>query len=213
MFPEDDLLPLSALQHLLYCPRQCALIHIERLWAENVLTVQGRQLHDKAHAGGGESRRQLRTARGLMVRSLKLGIWGQADVVEFHQAVLFPVEYKRGRPKKHDADCVQLCAQAMCLEEMLQTSIPAGALFYGRTRRRQEVLFDPPLRQLTLDAIARLHELIASGRTPPAVYDSVKCDRCSLKGLCLPEAGANASAYLRRSLAQALTHPILEGEP
>lgn len=214
VYAEDDLLPISALQHLLYCPRQCALIHIERLWAENQWTVEGRNLHVKAHAGKGESRKGNRQARSLMVRSLKLGIWGQTDIVEFQaeEAGLppFPVEYKRGKPKAHDADRVQLCAQALCLEEMLGQSIPAGALFYGRTRRRQEVTFDEPLRQLTIETIDRLHKLIRSRRTPAAVYEKQKCERCSLRYLCLPEAGRSAQAYLRRSIQYSLSHLAAE---
>lgn len=236
MFPEDDLLPISALQHLLFCPRQCALIHVERMWAENSLTREGRHLHEKADAGKGESRKRaggaLRIARGLALRSLTLGIAGKADVVEFRtapdapidsaqggpfdgaqggatvqgSAVPFPVEYKRGKPKKNRCDEVQLCAQALCLEEMLACPVPAGALFYGRTRRRVDVLFDRALRELTLRLIGQLREMIDSGRTPPAVREK-KCDRCSLLHLCLPEARPGtdaASRYLRRSLQQTL---------
>lgn len=212
MYAEDDLLPISALQHLLYCERQCALIHIERLWAENALTIQGRHLHDKAHGGRGEKRNSQRTARSLQVRSLRLGLYGVTDVVEFRPnldgavAIPFPIEYKRGRPKAHDADRVQLCAQAICLEEMLGVAVPNGALFYGKTRRRQDVPFDDSLRKLTFLTIDRLHVLIASGQTPPAIYERNKCDRCSLKSLCLPELGSalGASAYLRRSLSHAI---------
>jgi CRISPR-associated exonuclease Cas4 len=209
LFPESDLLPISALQHLLYCPRQCALIHIERLWAENRLTVEGRHMHEKrAHARGGERRSGLRIERGLPLRSLRLGLFGQADVVEFHQdGVVFPIEYKRGRPKSHDADRVQLCAQALCLEEMLSASISAGAIFYGRTRRRLEVAFDPSLRQLTLQTIDALHELIATQQSPPARYEKTKCDRCSLRHLCLPnvlEGSESAMRYLSRSMAAVL---------
>lgn len=227
MFPEDDLLPISALQHLLFCPRQCALIHVERLWAENRLTVEGRHLHQRADAGKGEARGptrgSLRVARGLPVRSLQLGVWGKADVVEFRgpaagslqrpgdgdplsrQLVPFPIEYKRGKPKRDGSDRVQLCAQALCLEEMLGAAVPAGAIFYGVTRRREEVPFDDALRALTLRTIERLHEMVASGRTPPAVREK-KCERCSLKSLCLPEVLEGrepASRYLRRSLALA----------
>jgi CRISPR-associated exonuclease Cas4 len=206
-FPESDLLPISALQHLIYCPRQCALIHNEQQWAENRLTVEGQQLHDKAHdARKAESRPGVRIARGLRLRSFELGITGQADVVEFHHdeadaergsaseasgpapASVLPIEYKRGRPKRHHADEVQLCAQALCLEEMLGLPgpIPAGRLFYGQTRRRQDVPFDPTLRQRTRHTIAQLRELIDSGQTPPARYEPRKCDRCSLIELCMP---------------------------
>jgi CRISPR-associated exonuclease Cas4 len=210
MYPESDLLPLSALQHLLYCPRQCALIHLEQLWAENSLTVQGRHLHERADSATREVREGVRTVRSLPLRSLRWGLIGKADVVQFHAPPAggcFPVEYKRGKPKPHDADRVQLCAQALCLEEMLNTQVPAGALFYGKTRRRLDVPFDASLRSLTEQTIQQLHELIASKKTPPAEYDPGKCDRCSLINLCMPRAarrwGASAS-YLDQSLKQVL---------
>ena len=212
MFSEDDLLPISALQHLLFCDRQCALIHIEGLWVENRLTVEGRHLHDKAHEGPREVRAGVRIARGLPLRSFRLGLTGKADVVEFRAAPEapagspFPVEYKRGRPKRHDADRVQLCAQALCLEEMLSTPVPAGALFYGRTRRRVDIAFDGTLRQLTEDTARRLHHLLASGRTPVAIRE-LKCDSCSLVDVCLPEAMGprhSAARYVARALDAAL---------
>jgi CRISPR-associated exonuclease Cas4 len=255
MFAEDDLLPISALQHLLFCERQCALIHVERLWAENALTVQGRHLHERADSGKANTRGDCRTARGLPLRSLRLGLIGKADVVEFRARpaggssadpaasapigglpasdfgelsrfvamsppspltpVPFPIEYKRGRPKAHDADRVQLCAQAMCLEEMLGAAVPAGALFYGKTRRRLDVPFDPALRDLTERTAARLHEMIRSGRTPPPLYEEKKCGRCSLINLCLPKGvagrSAAASAYLTRALAGSLAGAIPDG--
>jgi len=214
VFTEDTLLPLSALQHLLFCERQCALIHIEGLWAENRLTVEGRHLHGKAHEGGDETRDGIRVVRGLAVRSLRLGLVGKADVVEFRPPALpetrprpFPVEYKRGRPKRHEADRVQLCAQALCLEEMLRVDVPAGALFYGRTRRRLDVRFDVSLRRLTEESAMRLHVLITSGRTPRAVR-APKCDNCSLLHLCLPDAlrpRLSATRFVARSLAESLT--------
>ena len=229
MFPEEDLIPLSALQHLLYCERQCALIHVEQLWAENSLTVEGRHLHQKADKGKGQARAGLRVTRALPLRSLRLGLIGKADVVEFRggsdegtkrrsdegeasgaasAGIPYPIEYKRGRPKSHDADRVQLCAQALCLEEMLGVAVPAGALFYGRTRRRVEVVFDAPLRQLTEETARRVHELFTSRRTPPAVRDK-KCERCSLRHLCLPEAMSRrepASRYLARALEATLSN-------
>jgi CRISPR-associated exonuclease Cas4 len=237
LFTEDDLLPISALQHLLFCERQCALIHVERLWVENRLTVEGRLLHDKAHAGPDESRRGVRVVRQLPLRSLRLGLVGVADVVEFQPSehgvaetnslhtpqsgntqrappdTPFPVEYKRGKPKTADCDRVQLCAQAMCLEEMLGVSVPAGALFYGRTRRREQVAFDAGLRALTEQTAARLHELISLGRTPVAVR-MPKCRNCSLAQLCLPEpakGSRSAARYLQRALRQSET-PSEAGE-
>ena len=208
MFSEDELWPLSALQHLLFCERQCALIHIEQLWEENRLTAEGRVLHERVHENGIESRRDVRIARGIRLRSLRLGLVGQADVVEFHRCgdiwVPFPVEYKRGKQKTGDIDTVQVCAQALCLEEMLGMSVPAGALFYGTTRRRVEVVFDQSLRDKTTVAANRLHQLIDQGLTPPAIYTK-KCDRCSLFSLCLPKsAGQNKSAiaYLNRIVSE-----------
>lgn len=218
MFDEDSLLPISALQHLLFCERQCALIHVERLWAENRLTVEGRQIHEKAHEARGETRGALRIARGLQLRSLRLGLVGVADIVEFHhnesgQTVPFPVEYKRGRPKSHDADRVQLCAQALCLEEMLAVSVPGGALYYGKTRRRRDVRMDISLRQRTEQACARLHEMIGNRETPRATREK-KCDSCSLLDLCLPDAVApsrSASRYVARSLASSLSQGAAGG--
>jgi CRISPR-associated exonuclease Cas4 len=211
MFAEDDLLPISALQHLLYCPRQCALIHLEQLWAENSLTIHGKHLHERADSGKSELRDGVRVVRSLPLRSLKWGLIGKADIVEFHANSAgercFPVEYKRGKPKAHDADRVQLCAQAICLEEMLGVIVSSGALFYGKTRRRLDVAFDEPLRNLTEQTIARLHELIACRVTPPAVYEKEKCERCSLINLCMPRAGSRlrkASGYLDHTLVNVL---------
>ncbi|HHB77578.1 MAG TPA: CRISPR-associated protein Cas4, partial [Desulfobulbus sp.] len=183
MYSEDDLVMISALQHLLFCPRQCALIHIEQLWQENRLTAEGRILHERVHNAGSESRRKVRVEFDMPIRSRELGVIGRADVVEFHlqddgRWQPYPVEYKRGRPKKDDSDRVQLCTQALCLEEMLHQDVPAGALYYGRKKRRHEVLFDDRLRQITRETAATLHELLAKGRTPAPRY-SRRCDRCS----------------------------------
>jgi len=200
MFTEDDLLPLSALQHLLFCERQCALIHVEQQWDENRYTAEGRIMHERADTGRPESRKDLRLEFGVSLRSFKLGLVGKADVVEFHRVLKtlggkkppvskwqpFPVEYKRGRPKKNNIDRVQLCAQAMCLEEMLSVAVPRGALFYGKTRRRVDVALDEVLRQETASAARKLHELFDSRRTPPPVYAS-KCNRCSFLETCLPK--------------------------
>jgi len=197
MYTEDDLLPISALQHLIFCDRQCALIHIEQAWAENIYTAEGRIMHEHVHAEERESRGKVRIEYSMPLRSLRLGLIGKADVVEFHRKPTsqkpssvewqpYPVEYKRGKPKKNNSDKVQLCAQALCLEEMLKVEIPNGALFYGRTRRRLDVVFDGTLRKLTEETAMRLHEMIESGRTPTPVY-SKKCDTCSLAGMCLPK--------------------------
>ena len=207
-------LPLSALQHLLFCERQCALIHVERLWEENRFTAEGRVLHEKVDEGRGESRPGVRITRSLQLRSEALGLHGVADVVELHARVdggwqPFPVEYKRGKPKAHDADLVQLCAQTICLEEAFGVPVPEGALFYGQTRRRLDVVFDEGLRSLTQRTAARLHELIASGVTPRAVKEK-KCEACSLKEVCLPEAMSRprgAAGWNTQAFAEALQEP------
>ena len=190
MYDEDDLLPLSGLQHLQFCSRQWALIHIEGVWSENRFTVEGKHLHERVHEMESETRNGIKTVRGLLLRSLRLGLSGQADVVEFHPGegteVPFPVEYKRGRPKPDRCDEVQLCAQALCLEEMLHTSIPRGALFYGQPRRRHDVDFDESLRKETHALAETMHRLFDAGQTPVAVYES-KCDNCSLYHWCLPK--------------------------
>ena len=187
MFTEDQLLPISALQHLIFCERQCALIHVERLWAENQFTAEGNQLHNKVHDEGQSQNKDIRVARALAVRSFELGLVGQADLVEFHsQDLVIPIEYKRGIPKKSRADEVQLCAQAICLEEMLGLSITAGYLFYGKRKRRTEVQLDHQLRLTTRHTTERLHQMIGNRETPAAIREP-KCDHCSLVHLCLPD--------------------------
>jgi CRISPR-associated exonuclease Cas4 len=213
MFTEDELLPLSALQHLIFCERQCALIHLEQVWVENPATFAGRELHEKVDTAGQETRGDLRVARALALRSFRLGLAGRADAVELHRSEEgaeipglagrwrpFPVETKRGKPKRNRCDEVQLCAQALCLEEMLGVPVPAGALFYGKTRRRLEVGFDPGLRRATEEAATRLHALFAEGVTPAAVREP-KCDECSLLAVCLPAAPQRSA---RRYLAETL---------
>lgn len=182
---------LSALQHYLFCPRQCALIHVEQLWAENLFTAEGRLLHETADQPGHEKRRSVRVATAMPLASKRLGLSGTADLVELRKAdngwQPFPVEYKRGRPKAHRADEVQLCAQAICLEEMFNTAIGEGALFYGKTRRRTSVVFDEKLRHLTEQTAAKCHELLKAGQTPAPHYDKRRCNACSLLDLCRPE--------------------------
>ena len=208
MYTDEDLLPISALQHLQYCERQCALIHIENVWTENVLTAEGRLMHDRVDGGGHETRGSVRTAYSLRLRSLRLGLTGQADVVEFHRQdsgawLPYPVEFKRGHPKANDCDRVQLCAQALCLEEMKGVTIEAGALFYGETRHRLDVTFDAELRAKTEALCARLHAFIEAGVTPVAAYEKGKCDHCSLLANCLPQSagtGKSARKWLARQL-------------
>ncbi len=193
-YSEEDLLPLSGLQHLAFCERQCALIHIEQAWAENLYTAEGRILHERVDQADQVSRGEVRIEYGMPLRSLRLGLIGKADVVEFHRSIgpsgdmwlPFPVEYKRGRPKKADVDRIQLCAQAICLEEMLNAEVPSGALFYGKTRHREDVVFDGQLRLETEETARRFHALIVAGVTPRPVSGTY-CETCSLKDLCLPK--------------------------
>ncbi|MEZ6128334.1 MAG: CRISPR-associated protein Cas4 [Planctomycetaceae bacterium] len=264
MHTEDDLLPISALQHLLFCERQTALIHIERLWEENRFTAEGRALHRKADAAKSETRDGIRITRGLPVHSFKLGLYGVCDVVQFKSPDIIPqpklslpkrieqqlrltrasgeaalglprangevspdsdtgvsgeaspagrvkqtafqhwtitlVEYKRGKPKANDCDRVQLCAQAMCLEEMLNVDISRGDLFYGKQQHRTEVRFDNALRTTTEDTVNRLHALIQSRQTPHAIREK-KCDTCSLLSVCMPpKVSRSAKDYVQKMI-------------
>ncbi|HWR37350.1 MAG TPA: CRISPR-associated protein Cas4 [Clostridia bacterium] len=188
-------LPISALQHLAFCPRQWGLIHVEQAWVENRLTAEGRLMHEKADSGTEELRGGVRIVRGLLLESRILALTGRADVVEFRPAP-FPVEYKRGKAKPTDCDIVQLCAQALCLEEMLGTSVPAGAIFYGEPRRRTEVAFSDALRERTTMLTEQMHTLHAAGVTPAATPGR-HCRNCSLVALCLPNATSGERSALR----------------
>lgn len=206
---EADLIPISALQHYAYCPRQCALIHLEQVWADNSHTMEGHLLHEKAHSGEATTRKGLRITTDLPLCSHALGVTGQADVVEFRkdggQWLPFPVEYKKGRPHKgSDADQVQLCAQALCLEEMLEVPVPEGALFYGQQRRRSAVIFDDALRERTQTIAAQVQTLFRDGITPPP-SDGVACESCSLQEFCLPavKQGRDRSTRYVQQLCQA----------
>lgn len=205
MFSEDELLPISALQHLAFCERQWGLIHLEGLWDENRLTVEGRHLHGRVDEAETEVRGDVRIVRGLRLRSLRLGLSGKADIVEFHSdGGVTPVEYKRGRPKIEPCDEFQLCAQALCLEEMLGVPIAKGMLFYGVPRRRYTVTFDNALRLKTEGLCARLHALTKEGKTPKAKYDK-KCRSCSLFESCLPKACGGkrgVEQYLKSTLKE-----------
>lgn len=269
MYAEDDLLPISALQHLVFCPRQCALIHLEHIWADNRLTAEGRLLHERADSNTRETRPDRRIVRSLPLRSFRLGLAGKADVVEFRRlksksdAVRYndasadntrdpdspdsdersivpethvhgpedlahansiplatslplqgfdgmwrpmPVEYKRGKPKIDRCDEAQLCAQALCLEEMLGVRVNKGAIFYGQPRRRHKVVIDDDLREYTVSLARQLHSLISTQKTPPAVYGK-KCRSCSLVNQCLPKATDNrntARNYLNRAIKDAI---------
>jgi len=218
MFTEDELLPISALADIVFCERRAALHRLEEIWQENVSTIEGHHLHDKVHAGEGESRGTVRIVRGLRLRSLRLGLSGVADVFEFHRLeqntegivlqgvsgrwMPFPVEYKRGVVRHEESFECQLCAQALCLEEMLNCHIPAGALFYGLSRRRKDIFLTNDLRRGTAIAAVRLHQVVNAGITPPATYEK-KCEKCSLLAQCMPKTaggGKSATAWLAAQL-------------
>ncbi len=207
---DDDYLPISALNDLLFCERRCAMHRVEQVWVENRFTLEGTAAHRKVH--GEPSSEELggdRRTRGLRLRSERLRLAGIADLVEFHGAggrqTPYPVEYKRGRRRRWDNDDVQLCAQALCLEEMLNVKVPAGAVFHLKSRRRREILFDGALRVRTETAARRLHELFESGETPPPVVKA-RCRGCSLFDLCMPQmlAERKRAAGYQRGLFAAL---------
>jgi CRISPR-associated exonuclease Cas4 len=198
------------LQHYLFCPRQCALIHVEQMWAEDGATAEGRLMHERVDSGGPDRRAGVRTVRGMAIRSFALGVAGKADAVEFHgtgpDAAVFPVEYKRGRPKAHRADEVQLCAQAICLEEMLGRAVPEGALFYGETRRRLVVHFDADLRALTADVARQAQAMIGAGTTPPPHLQPVAqmLHAGSVRARCSGKAARKVSAWLAAQINTSL---------
>lgn len=210
MYSEDDLILISGLQHLEFCERQWMLIYIERQWQENLLTIEGDQLHKNVHQAGSQSRGELRLATGLMLKNEKLGLYGVADMVEFHRdddggIVVpgfkernrrwrpYPVEYKRGRKRWDVADETQLCAQALCLEEMLGASIAVGAIYYGEPRRRTEIELTDILR-MKVEALCSRARALASGSAQPQYTPGRQCRACSLNELCMPELTSDNSA-------------------
>jgi len=219
-YSDNDLLQLSALQHYVFCPRQCALIHLEQQWSENRFTAEGRAQHDRVDRPEHETRDGIRYEYAVMLRSLRLGLIGKADVVEFHlksqisnlksPARVYPVEHKRGRPKPTHCDWIQLCAQALCLEETLNIHITEGAIFYGQPRRRQPVQFTDTLRTETEQTAKAIHALINTGITPPAQYNKKKCTACSLLDICMPQKHRSVSRYLKESLSESSN---LKSEP
>lgn len=208
---EGEPIPISALQHAVYCLRQAALIHLERLWEENRLTAEGRVLHEVAEKPGMRRARGVRRVMALPLASKRLGIAGIADLVEFHpgagnREVPYPVEYKRGKAKPHRADDVQLCAQALCLEEMTGTSAPEGALFYAETKRRVVVAIDAELRNLTETIVSDLARIFSARQTPPPTVHKSRCRACSLIELCRPDAVQRpAKAWRDRMVERMLT--------
>ena len=216
---DEDLLQLSGLQHFAFCRRQWALIYLVQQWAENLYTVEGRLLHHRAHDEAARERRgSTLILRGLPIVSHSLGLSGQCDVVEFllvpngvplhgEEGLWqpYPVEYKRGKPKSHQADELQLCAQAMCLEEMLCCEIPEGALFYGEPRRRTVVAFTEELRQTVRNFTEEMHQYAKRNYTPKA-KTSRSCNACSLKERCIPQLTRRVSVsdYLKQAMEETL---------
>lgn len=214
-YSEDEYLMISGIQHFSFCRRQWALIHIEQQWEENVHTVTGELMHQKAHDPYlTEKRKDLLIVRALPVSSRTLGLSGECDIVEFHRQEegvtlyghrgtygIFPVEYKKGKPKSTEEDILQLAAQAMCLEEMFSASILQGAIFYGETRRREVVEITPELRKQVSDMAREMHQYYARGYTPQ-VRGNKKCSACSLKESCLPrlEKTVSVGTYIRQAL-------------
>jgi len=185
---DEYYLPISALQHYAYCPRQCALIHIEQAWSENYWTAQGRLLHERVDSGEPETRGAVRNERGVEVISHELRLIGKLDLLEINNTgdskKYKPVEYKRGKPKKEEWDRIQLCGQILCLEEMLNTEIIEAALWYWEVRQRETIFIDDNLRKQTLKIIKESHHLMASGITPKACYQRALCEVCSLLDIC-----------------------------
>ncbi len=217
-YTTEELLPLSVIQHFMFCRRQWALIHVENQWNDNVLTIEGHLLHARADDPFfTETRNDVVISRSIPVASYRLGLSGICDVVEFTRAEMgvqlpertgyyqpVPIEYKRGRPKQEPVDAVQLCAQAVCLEEMLSTNIPEGYLYYAQTRHREFVAFDEHLRRLLEDIAKEMHEYFKRGYTPK-VTPSKSCKSCSLAELCLPQlenTRQKASSYIQQYLEQ-----------
>ena len=216
-YAEDDYLMISGIQHFRFCKRQWALIHIEQQWAENVHTVTGELMHKKAHDPYlTEKRKDTIITRALPVSSRTLGVSGECDIVEFqrvedgirlhgHRGLyhVYPVEYKKGKPKETEEDHLQLAAQAMCLEEMFCTDIPEGAIFYGETRRREIVPISAQLRKEVADILEEMHQYYERGYTPKVKYQKA-CSACSLKEICLPELGRNVSVktYIEQALKE-----------
>lgn len=213
-YRDEDFLQLSGIQHYAFCKRQWALIHVEDQWEENLRTVEGQLMHERAHdTGVKEGRGDTYILRGVSIRSYELGVSGKCDVLEFHRTVKgipldgkdglwqpYPIEYKRGKPKEDNADRMQLCAQALCLEEMLCCDIPEGALYYGETKRREKVEFIDELRSQVKDALAQMHELYRRGYTPK-VKPGKTCRACSLRELCFPglQRSPTVASYLKNA--------------
>jgi len=191
MLDDSQFIAISALQHVAYCPRQFALIHVEQAWEENYFTAQGKVLHERVDAAEPEQRGNVRFERSVSVHSQTLGITGKLDLLEIEgksDKKYFPVEYKRGKPKVEDWDRIQLCAQAMCIEEMRGVHIAEGAMWYWQERKRERVQIDVVLREVTLAAIQQARDILSANKTPMPTLDKSRCKACSLVDICAPDA-------------------------
>jgi CRISPR-associated exonuclease Cas4 len=222
VFSEDDLIPISALQHVLFCERQYALIHLEQVWEENRFTAEGQVLHERVDAEHHESRRLFRQEYGMAVRSLMQGLIGKCDLVELWYADggginrVSPVEFKRGREKESDVDRIQLCAQALCLEEMLDIAVESGQLYYLQEHRRVNVNLDGEIRDKTRALIERIRIISQAGGTPRAEYKKQKCDRCSLVDICMPKTtgveSKKVDVFIKNQLRMVKSTCTIDGE-
>lgn len=190
MSHDTQVIMLSALQHYAYCPRQFALIHVEQAWEDNRFTAEGNILHERVDSGSAEQRKGIRYERSVMIKSQRYGLTGKMDLLEIEQGdppSYRPVEYKRGKPKIEDWDRIQVCAQALCIEEMRNVFVEEGALWYWEVRRRESVKIDAELRKITIDIIEQAHEVLALGKTPLPTQKVKRCRGCSLQKLCEPD--------------------------
>lgn len=183
----DDLEPImiSALNHYLFCPRRCGLVHVEQVWSENLYTMRGNDVHENVHAESAHEVSGVRYERALPIWSSQLNLIGKADLVEFHNGIPYPVEYKAGRRKEFENDFIQLCAQALCLEEMFGVAVPKGALYWHGSRERREVVFTDKQRTEVERLTEAVRAMLANRQVPPPVNDK-RCEGCSLKESCLP---------------------------
>lgn len=183
-------IPISALEHYAYCPRQCALIHVEQVWSENLYTMRGRDVHERVHDDSSHEQAGVRLERSLPLWSRRLNLTGKGDLVEFHGDVPYPVEYKSGQHKRGNPETLQLCAQAVCLEEMFGVTVPKGAIFWHGSRERQEIVFTDAMRAQVELVTQSVREMLEQRATPPPVNDK-RCEHCSLRDSCLPDVVAD----------------------
>lgn len=193
---DSEPIMISALNHFLYCPRRCALVHVEQIWSENIFTMRGNNLHENVHDDSSHEIAGVRLERALPVWSKRLNLTGKTDLVEFHDGIPYPVEYKSGRKKTFENDFAQLCAQALCLEEMFDVPVKKGALYWHGSRERREIVFTDTMRRQVEEVTALVAEMLNNPNLPPPVNDK-RCEACSLKESCLPSVVAERQRFHR----------------